>query len=291
MRQARADARKDLLSKAAVRYAAEQAAGLSPRPQGQAPLARAHSSAQRELRFTLYDGEAVIAFGHRLNLNDLATWNNALWRCSNAKTVDLDFTSIGSLSTLAMLFITHQIRSFYEAHPDIRLHATGYQHLTYAAHVGFFDRLGAPFGKKVGEALGGPNYLPITSIDTRRFSVESGLHYVREAVEAESKKLSRMLVRTDQGPAYDTVQYSLREIIRNVFEHAGSRSVTYCAGYSPGNHRVEISIADEGQGIHQALTFNPKYQKLTERQALHHALMPGVSGNFRDLQASHSDST
>ena len=101
MRQARADARKDLLSKAAVRYAAEQAAGPNPRPQGRTPLARANSSVQRELQFTFDKGQAVIAFGHRLNLNDLATWNNALWRCSNANTVDLDFTNIGSLSTLA----------------------------------------------------------------------------------------------------------------------------------------------------------------------------------------------
>lgn len=225
-----------------------------------------------------------------LYLPDLIRWNEALWREAGASVIDFDFSYTKFFTPLSLLFIPHQIRKFHRQYPEIRLHAIGYQHLSYPAHMGFFDCFGGAYGKTVGEAPGDRNYLPISSINVSQFIKDNGTGNIQEAIDSETKRLARVLVRANDGFAFDAVQYSLREIIRNVFEHSGSRICMYCAQYWPATKKVQLCIVDEGSGIHSSLTFNPKFKDFTERQAVQFSLFPGVSGNFREMRTGEVDS-
>ncbi len=70
------------------------------------------------------------------------------------------------------------------------------------------------------------------------------------------------------------MQYCLREVIRNVFEHGETDSCTVLAQrYADGI--AEIAIIDEGIGIHSSLSHSMPIA--TEDEALRLAMMPGVS--------------
>lgn len=230
--------------------------------------------------------KTVIEFSKEIFLKDLVTWNDRLWSSTGSNVIEFDFKNASFLTPMAMIFIAHQIRYHQRVFPRIKLRIKNYTHLTYPAHMGFFSCFGGNFGKEVGEAPGDMDYLPITVIDTSEFIKESGVHNVRDAIDSDSMRMARVLTRSSSGFAFDLIQYSLREIIRNIFEHSGSKVCMFCAQYWKNKNHVQIAIADEGQGVHSALTFNPKYKDLKERDALHFSLLPGVSGNFRDLQSS-----
>jgi hypothetical protein len=176
---------------------------------------------------------------------------------------------------MALLFIPHRIRYFHEQFPAVRISAVRHQHLGYAAHMGFFDCFGGVRGS-LDQAPDGSNYLPINILNVSQFLKDKGVANVRDAIDSQSMKLARILTRTEEGIAFDVVHYSLREIIRNVFERSASKICMYCAQYWPTNNRVQIAIVDEGSGIFPSLMF----KHLTERQSVQYALLLGVSGIF-----------
>jgi hypothetical protein len=77
---------------------------------------------------------------------------------------------------------------------------------------------------------------------------------------------------------FNALSYSLREMIRNVFEHSECDRVLYCAQYWPMASKVEVSMLDRGIGIRQSLGTNPNYRYRTDKQALEMSLLPSVSG-------------
>jgi len=77
---------------------------------------------------------------------------------------------------------------------------------------------------------------------------------------------------------FNALSYSLREMIRNVFEHSQCDRVLYCAQYWPMSSKVEVSMLDRGIGIRQSLGTNPNYRYRTDKQALEMSLLPSVSG-------------
>ncbi|NKX44868.1 hypothetical protein [Roseicyclus persicicus] len=78
---------------------------------------------------------------------------------------------------------------------------------------------------------------------------------------------------------FDTLSYSIREIVRNTAEHSEAPELLICAQYWPSRKEVEVGFADAGIGIMSSLRRNPDFAELDERQAIQAALMPGVSGN------------
>lgn len=283
MTSKKVDLRTKLLSNAATKHSratSTSSAEVSSYSQGY----KAHLTVTKAINGTR------ISFSHDLYLRNLLEWNDALWKIGRTQSLELDFSSTKFFTPLSLLFIPHQIRAFYKRYPEVRLHIVGHQHLAYPAHMGFFDSLGGDFGKTMGEASGDRNYLPISIINVSQFIKNSGSHNVRDSIDSETKRLAYVLIRTNKGIVFDLVQYSLREIIRNVFEHSGSKICMYCAQYWPSKNRVQICIVDDGSGIHSSLTFNPKFKDLSERDAVHFSLLPGVSGNFRDLRLGEGDS-
>lgn len=171
-------------------------------------------------------------------LKDLVAWNDRLWNTGNSSNINLSFASAGFFTPFAMLFVVHQVRLFRTQFPEVRFTISDFDHLSYPAHMGFFTALGADYGKETGEAPGDLNYLPVTVMRTREFLEQNGFNRINEAVDLEAARLARVLTRRGSGPTFQLVQYSLREIMRNVFEHSGSKILTFCAQCWRNSNRV-----------------------------------------------------
>ncbi len=79
-----------------------------------------------------------------------------------------------------------------------------------------------------------------------------------------------------------TVKHVFSELLRNVLEHSQSRHGGYvCATYNRRRRKISIGIADAGRGIRASMAGYKPFE--SHKDAILHALMPGVSGTTKRL--------
>jgi hypothetical protein len=83
----------------------------------------------------------------------------------------------------------------------------------------------------------------------------------------------------DNREMFDALSYSIRETMRNVFEHSKTELLYYCAQYWPRSNKIEFAVADFGIGIKRALAQNPNFRFDNDKQAIEYSLLPSVSGS------------
>lgn len=147
---------------------------------------------------------------------------------------------------------------------------------SYLMHLGFFDFIYMEQGNHVGQARGSAKYLPITRITTPPFIPNvTSLDEWHQRIKEESRRLAGVLAGNyDDTEELRVYSYSIREIIRNVFEHSNAHECYIC-GQRWVNGHVEIAILDEGIGI--ARTISDAHSVTDDLHALDLALMPGIS--------------
>ena len=83
----------------------------------------------------------------------------------------------------------------------------------------------------------------------------------------------------------EPIRYIISELVRNVFEHAGStEGAIVCAQYYKKSNTIRIGVADAGVGIKNTLDrlYNPK----DDIEALSLALTPGITGTTKKVGGS-----
>lgn len=81
-------------------------------------------------------------------------------------------------------------------------------------------------------------------------------------------------------PQAQTIGYVVSELVRNVIEHAKSKTgAILCAQYYKKSNSIRIGIADTGVGIRA--TINQSYTAQTDLEAIQLALWPGITGTTR----------
>lgn len=192
----------------------------------------------------------------------------------------LDFSAVGNTEPFGMLLVSAELQRLIQEHPDTRFQARNFSSVRYAAHMGFFKAFGLDFGKSPGEAVGNSNYIPLKLFDCNELEKQAIARgtYVGDEVEAESQKLAEVLSRSDKGEIFDTLTFSLREIMRNVVEHSGAKQFGVCAQFYPSKHKVELAIVDRGMGLRESLKTNPHLDLIDDKCAINYALQPGISG-------------
>lgn len=191
-----------------------------------------------------------------------------------------DFGKTKTVEPFGMLVAASEIERCVAAHPESRFSCRNFERMTYAGHMGFFQSFGLDFGRQPGEALGSRTYIPLTHYrtDILRRDAESTGRDVGDEVEAQSKRLSETLSGQDVGDVFETLSYSIREIMRNVVEHAQVDRFSICAQYWPTKGRAEVAILDRGIGLRESLSSNPHIDASSDKSAINYALMPAVSG-------------
>lgn len=73
------------------------------------------------------------------------------------------------------------------------------------------------------------------------------------------------------------LSYCFYEILDNVHIHSGKPLGTAITHFDPPTKTLRILVADDGKGIQASLQENPKYQDITEQDALQKCLMDSVT--------------
>lgn len=217
-----------------------------------------------------------------LSLTNALNFCNRLWDLDHSDEYEFNFINLGNVEPFTMAYVANELKRFRNTKPNSRFTAINHENNSYAAHMGFFRAFGLKFGNEPGQAAGSSTYLPLTILNVAELEKEASDSYshVGDIIESRSERIAKLLTRQDEGNLVDTLTYSFREIIRNVVEHSGSTIIEYCAQYWPTKNLVEVAILDIGNGIRSGLSTNPYLTIKDERDALHLALLPGVSGKM-----------
>lgn len=227
----------------------------------------------------LYPDITKIYFPDNISAETLYAFSSKLFQ-AKSQIVDLDFKFTKWAKPFYLLMAVSEINRFRKDHPGVAIRCSNFMHLTFPAHIGFFKSFGLQFGNNPGEASGNINYHPITilfSEDIRQNAIAHSTA-VGAVIEEHATSLAQILCRNDKGHLYETLAYSLREIMRNVVEHGESDRLVFCAQHWSSKNLVEIGINDWGIGISSSLSNNSTLSFDNDHDALQLALMPGVSG-------------
>lgn len=213
----------------------------------------------------------------------VAGFSAKLARLGSASAVHFSFQGVNFVTPGWMLLTVRALRDFRSARPGTKckvVQATS-QALLYAGNAGFFDALGVPWSRNMGEAPATANYIPITERRVEDLFADQPLYRAAgELVQEDARRLASILTQEGHGIAFDYVSYALREIIRNVIEHSCAERFQVAAQYWPATGVAEVAIGDPGIGISQSLMANSKYSPPDDAAALLLATQAGVSGAF-----------
>ncbi|MBL0352380.1 MAG: sensor histidine kinase [Dechloromonas sp.] len=224
--------------------------------------------------------QVVIPIPASLDLPSALDFSVFLSKIERADEYVFDFSRTRTVEPFPMLLVSSEIQRLAMRFEGTNTACSNFKHMTYAGHMGFFQAFGLEFGKAPGEANGSKRYIPLKIFhcdDLIKAAAAKGIE-VGDEVEGESQHMAAMLCGSDSGAVFDTLTYSVRELMRNVVEHSEAKQFGICAQYWPTKGRVEVAILDRGIGLRESLKNNPHLDVTDDKRAINYALMPAVSG-------------
>lgn len=225
----------------------------------------------------------TIQVGERLNESEAMQLASDLQLSETERTV-LDFSRTQHFEPFGMLLCiaaANRLRRRLEnAGTQLVVEPTRIEAGGIAGHMGFWDALGLAVGRRVGSA-GTSGYLPITRLDVGelvRSAVGGDVLAIGE-IERRASQLALVLAVEGVPQLTEALGYALRELIRNVVEHAMSPSIWVCGMSWRHRGYLQVAILDEGRGIRASLADNERYRFADDITARREALRPGVSRN------------
>lgn len=196
--------------------------------------------------------------------------------------VRVDFSRLGYSRPTAMLVAGSKLREWIDYRNSCGYESNRYgidqgvDAHSYLMHLGFFDFVHMDEGNRIGQARGSLRYLPITRIKRPDVDINNaGVEPWYAEIEQEARRIGGVLAGSyDDSQELRTYTYSVREIIRNVFEHSQVDECFVC-GQRWYSGQVEIAIIDEGVGIGRTLA--DSHQVEFDEDALRLAVQPGIS--------------
>jgi len=225
-----------------------------------------------------------------LDLSSALKLSIELAEIKDVTSIRADFRGVGLVEPFAMLMVSSELQRAAARNMVENFECVNHELMSYASRMGFFEAFGYTSTHKPGKKDGGSQHLPVNIFDCNSLREEASNEYteVGNIVEAKSKHLATLLCGVDSGDIFETLSYSLREIMRNVVEHSESKQIGICAQYWPTKHKVEVAILDRGVGLRQTLSRNPHLDVNNDRSAVNYALMPAVSGKaFKGARKQH----
>jgi len=205
-----------------------------------------------------------------------------LGQAANVETVVLDASPLTFARPFGAVLCAHLLRNFVGARranglatrvDQSTLSVRESPAITYLGHVGFWRFVGIKYGNAPGEAYGGATYLPLTVIRRDELDPDVRVGRLQDSIDRRARKLAQLVVNDESE--VDLLAYCLREVVRNVFEHAAIDQCSVMAQAYPSSDEVELVVADEGRGVHASLS--EAYSFPHAEAAVRHALEPGVT--------------
>ncbi|MGD9488164.1 MAG: hypothetical protein AB7W47_09085 [Calditrichaceae bacterium] len=231
----------------------------------------------------------IFTFPHELTMDSSIQFINHIFDNTGHDEYMFDFNNLSWIEPFSLLYVSKHIKEFLDLNkksniqfniPNNKIHSRDC--LSYADHMAFFRSCGFGFGTKVVKKKGNNNYIPITSMPIKKLDKKANNRYtkIHNIIEEEAQRLSQVLTHTNNGPVFDVISYSFREIIRNVYEHSNSESYEYCGQYWPTKQKAELCLIDNGIGLKASLLNNPYLEIENDRDAVLMSYLPGISGKM-----------
>lgn len=192
-----------------------------------------------------------------------------------------DFSNMQHCHPFGLLVLGNAIRrnkNHYKKSKHELFGESGTQGTDFAADLGFFQYAGWKVGRETRIEDYGVRHIPIKAITVKELQ-NLGLetYVLGDLVDYYAGELAFTLTQEKSSEVKKTLQYCLREMIRNAYEHAGVEKVWVCGQYWPSRNEAEIALIDEGKGIWGSLRTNRRYKLFSDLEANKLALQPGAS--------------
>lgn len=234
----------------------------------------------------------TVFFPNQCSENAIFSFCTDVTQHVNEENVLIDFSQMGRIEPFAMVYVAKQIRDFNRSNPTTTVSCTGHKTKDYAANMAFFRAFGLKHGREPNCVDGNDRFVPYTILRTQTIIDEARRDWEveQEIIERRAEHLAKILAQEESGNLVDALTFSVREIMRNVFEHSASKSIEYCAQFWPSYGKVEIAIVDSGIGLKESLKSNPFIEVGSDSDAIQQALMPAISSkNFAGVRIDRNN--
>jgi hypothetical protein len=222
---------------------------------------------------------SLIKFPSQCNVQAIFNFCSAIDECGGEEEVLIDFSMMQRVEPFTMVYVAKFIRDFNRRNKSTRVMCRGHKTKDYAANMGFFRAFGLKHGREPNCVDGNDRFVPFTILRIQTIVDEALVDWdlEQDIIEKRSNHLAKILSQEESGDLNDALTFSIREVMRNVYEHSDSKSIEYCAQYWPYYNKVEIAIIDNGIGLKKSLSENPHVQVDCDSDAIQQALMPAIS--------------
>jgi len=210
-----------------------------------------------------------------------ARFINDIWRAKDEEILILNFSNLRFVYPSGVLISALGIRGIVNRRFKNKFNTQaagvgrGTGAISYLGYFGFFHFIGVDVGNGLNETIGGRSFLPITKITKDEFKDQDV--YIQEQITKRSYDLAHLIYPNKSDiTKVDMLAFCLREVVRNVFEHAEIDSC-YVMAQRWSNGYAEIAIADEGIGIPASLS--KTHTVINPRSAIRLAMQPGITVN------------
>lgn len=234
----------------------------------------------------------IIKYPATSDPKDIFSFCDQIEACAGLDKVRIDFSSMGRIEPFTMVYVAKVIRDFNRNNKETNVLCGGFENKQYAANMAFFRAFGLKHGREPNCTDGNDRFVPFTILRIKTIVDEASHEWKAEQdiIEKRSERLSQILAQQETSDLVDALTFSIREVMRNVYEHSKSKSIEYCAQYWPTYHKVEIAITDSGIGLQESLKDNPYIQVENHSDAIQQALMPAVSSkNYKGARVDKND--
>lgn len=212
---------------------------------------------------------------------DIVNFLRELVEHKDDEKVCTDYSKVEFVKPFATLLLAIGVLDFLKYRHTKGLKTTSKGHkknttaLSYLQHLGFFQFIGLNIGKQPSEAAGSSRYLPITELKESQFDIEG--KRLQDEIVKESMRLAQIIYPGDKNiMKAEMLSYCLREVIRNVFEHADINEC-FVVAQKWADGFAEIAIADRGIGLTESLKQSHKITNAED--AITTAIKPGISSD------------
>ncbi|MBS1000400.1 ATP-binding protein [Acetobacter persici] len=193
----------------------------------------------------------------------------------------IDFKEVQSMTPFAMIFIISQLRNYRKNGKEISILNSDVS-LSGNDKMNFFGEL-LKKENSIIKAHKNSTSIPVTHV-IKKDIIGSGIitrNDAGELVNNYATKITNSFLSNVKYSEFlfDIIQYSTRELIRNIIEHSDAKYFLFCADYNKKTHTAEICISDNGMGIYETLKSNPFLLGLKPDNFLKYSCLPGISGN------------
>jgi len=196
---------------------------------------------------------------------------------NNSETVNIDFARASRYSPGAIVLLRSKIEKWLADGKKISI--SNYQECSgfkYLQRIDFFINLGLDLREDFERQNSQGRFVPLISIG--RGGRDDTTELSTEIAECMAPGLSESYDPDEYG-FYDTIEYSVSEMLRNVIQHSGGSGFA-CAQYYQQSDLVRIAIGDTGIGILNSFQQSASphcFAGMNDQDAIHLALKPEVS--------------